>query len=155
MTEISGGKPQDVHLCDACAQEAGYVQQSHVNVNDLLNQFLKSHAQISDTPTVRCTDCGMTWQEFKDTGLLGCPKDYDLFMNQLSGVIERAQSGATHHTGKAVHAATNAAPQKDDAVRLRQAELNRLKKELARAVEDESYERAAKLRDQIRTLENA
>ena len=34
MTEISGGKPHDVHLCDACAQEAGYVQQSHVPNNE-------------------------------------------------------------------------------------------------------------------------
>ena len=74
MTEISGGKPHDVHLCDACAQEAGYVQQSHVPINELLNQFLKAHAQMADTPTVRCPDCGMSWQEFKDTGLLGCPR---------------------------------------------------------------------------------
>lgn len=155
MTEISGGKPQDVHLCDACAQEAGYVQQTHIPINELLNQFLKTQAQVSDTPVTRCPDCGMSWQEFKDTGLLGCPKDYELFLNQLSGVIERAQGGGTHHTGKAVHPATASADPKNDAVRLRLAELNRLKKELARAVEDESYERAAQLRDQIKTLESA
>ena len=93
MTEISGGKPHDVHLCDACAQEAGYVQQSHLPINELLNQFLKAHAQMADAPTARCPDCGMSWQEFKDTGLLGCPKDYELFVNQLGGVIERAQQG--------------------------------------------------------------
>ena len=153
MTEISGGKPHDVHLCDACAQEAGYVQQAHIPINELLNQFLKTHANVSDAPAARCQDCGMTWQEFKDTGLLGCPKDYELFLNQLSGVIERAQNGATHHTGKSCQETVK--PKKDDAVRLRQAELNRLRKELARAVEDESYERAAQLRDQIRTLESA
>jgi len=67
-------------------------------------------------------------------------------------MIERAQNGANHHTGKAL---TPVAPKKVDAVKLRQAELNRLRKELARAVEDESYERAAQLRDQIRSLENA
>jgi protein arginine kinase activator len=154
MTEISGGKPHDVHLCDACAQEAGYVQQAHVPINELLNQFLKAQAQVTDAPVARCPECGLSWQEFKDTGLLGCPKDYDLFVNQLGGVIERAQNGANHHTGKAVEVAT-VRPKKDDAVRLRQAELNKLRKELARAVEDESYERAAQLRDQIKTLENA
>lgn len=154
MTEISGGKPHDVHLCDSCAQEAGYVQQAHVPINELLNQFLKAHAQVSDAPVTRCPDCGMSWQEFKDTGLLGCPKDYDLFLNQLGGVIERAQNGANHHTGKAVEE-PQARPRKEDAVRLRQAELNKLRKELARAIEDESYERAAQLRDQIKTLENA
>jgi protein arginine kinase activator len=154
MTEISGGKPHDVHLCDSCAQEAGYVQQAHVPINELLNQFLKAHAQVTEAPVARCPDCGMSWQEFKDTGLLGCPKDYELFINQLGGVIERAQNGANHHTGKAVET-TVARPRKDDVVRLRQQELSKLRKELARAIEDESYERAAQLRDQIKTLENA
>ena len=97
----------------------------------------------------------MSWQEFKDTGLLGCPKDYELFLNQLGGVIERAQNGATHHTGKAIDAAARAAPKKDDAVQLRLAEVNRLRKELAQAVEAESYERAAELRDRIQALESA
>jgi protein arginine kinase activator len=153
MTEISGGKTQEVHLCDACAAEAGYIQQTHIPINELLSQFLKTHAQVADTPTTRCPDCGMSWQEFKDTGLLGCPKDYELFLNQLSGVIERAQNGGTHHTGKAPHA--RAVSPVDDAVQLRLAELNRLRKELTRAVENESYERAAQLRDQIRALESA
>lgn len=154
MTEISGGKPHDIHLCDACAQQAGYVQQTHIPINELLNQFLKTHAQVSDVSATRCPDCGMSWQEFKDTGLLGCPKDYELFLNQLGGVIERAQNGANHHTGKSP-AQPKPRPQVADAVKLRQAELNRLKKELARAVEDESYERAAQLRDRIRALESA
>jgi protein arginine kinase activator len=155
ITEISGGKPHDVHLCDACAQEAGYVQQTHIPINELLNQFLKTHAQVADTPATRCADCGMSWQEFKDTGLLGCPKDYELFLNQLGGVIERAQNGATQHTGKAIDAAARAAPRKDDAVQLRLAEIHRLRKELAQAVEAESYERAAELRDRIQALESA
>ncbi|MCL2641813.1 MAG: hypothetical protein FWD53_13265, partial [Phycisphaerales bacterium] len=72
LTEISGGKPQERHLCETCAQTAGHVQQTHVPINELLNQFLKAHAQATDVASVRCADCGMSWQEFKDTGLLGC-----------------------------------------------------------------------------------
>ncbi len=154
LTDIVKGKVTEVHLCDACAQQAGYVQQSHVPINELLNQFLKSHTQTRDAETPRCGDCGMTWQEFKDTGLLGCPKDYELFETHLQGVIERAQQGATQHTGKrAAAAAAAAAGKPEDPVKLRQAQLNRLRKDLARAVEDESYEVAAKLRDQIKGLE--
>jgi protein arginine kinase activator len=153
MTEISGGQPHDVHLCDKCAQEAGYVQQQHVPINELLNQFLKAHAQVGDAQTIRCADCGMTWQEFKDTGLLGCPKDYELFVNQLGGVVERAQQGATHHTGKNVTVPSR--EKQEDPVKLRQQELLKLRKELARAVEDESYEKAARIRDKIKTLESA
>ena len=152
QTEIANGKTSEVHLCDACAQEAGLLQATHVPINELLDQFLKAHAQMADTQTVRCPDCGMTWQEFKDTGLLGCSKDYQLFETQLQGVIERAQQGANHHTGK-LPAARLPDMVVEDAVKLRQAELARLRKELARAVEDESYETAARLRDQIKKME--
>lgn len=153
LTEISNGKRTEVHLCDACAQEAGYVQQAHVPINELLNQFLKAHAQMSETQVTRCPECGMTWQEFKDTGLLGCAQDYQLFESQLQGVIERAQQGGNHHTGKEFHKTIQpAAP--PDAVKLRQQELKRLRKELDRAVESEKYETAAKLRDQIKALES-
>ena len=78
-------------------------------------------------------------------------KDYELFESQLSGVIERAQQGGTHHSGKTPRPAV---PVVDSPVKLRQAELRKLKKDLARAIEDESYEVAAKLRDQIKSLEN-
>ncbi len=154
LTEISNGKRTEVHMCDACAQEAGYVQQSHTPINELLNQFLKSHAQTVDTQTARCPECGMTWQEFKDTGLLGCIKDYELFESHLQGIVERAQQGATHHTGKLPHTLDPQGKRKEDPVKLRQAELAKLRKDLARAVEDESYEVAAKIRDQIKTMES-
>ncbi|MEI8197218.1 MAG: hypothetical protein WCI73_15070 [Phycisphaerae bacterium] len=169
LTEISNGKRTEVHLCDSCAQDAGYVQQSHTPINELLNQFLKAHAQVSEPQALRCSDCGMTWQEFKDTSLLGCPKDYEVFETQLKGVIEQAQQGATHHTGKSPKVATAAhqaggsaasaaagdvaAGEPDDPVKLRQAELARLRKELARAVQEGLYEQAAKLRAQIKALE--
>jgi protein arginine kinase activator len=153
LTEISGGKPHEIHLCAACAQEAGHVEQSHVPINKLLDQFLKQHAQVGDAQTTSCPDCGMTWQEFKDTGLLGCAKDYELFVNQLGGVVERAQQGANHHTGK--HLGATTAERKEDPVKLRKAELGKLRKELARAIEDESYERAARLRDEIKKVEGA
>jgi len=154
LTEISGGKRTEIHLCDACAQEAGYVQQAHVPINELLNQFLKAHAQVPDTPVTSCPDCGLTWQEFKDSGLLGCAKDYDLFEAQLKGVVERAQQDATHHTGKVPLRAAGV-KRAEDPVKLRQAELARLRKDLARAVAEESYEKAARLRDQIKTMEGA
>ncbi len=154
LTEISGGNRTEIHLCDACAQEAGYIQQTHVPINELLNQFLKAHAQVADTQVASCPDCGMTWQAFKDSGLLGCPKDYEFFEAQLKGVVERAQQDANHHTGKTPLRVVGAVPQ-EDPVKLRQAELNKLRKELARAVETESYEAAAKLRDQIKTIEGA
>ena len=65
-------------------------------------------------------------------------------------MIQRAHEGATHHIGKV--------PTRKGAVgvpaKRRTVDVERLKKDLARAVEAEDYERAAKLRDQIRAAEN-
>ncbi len=151
MTEISEGKAMELHLCDQCAAAAGYVQQAHIPVNEILNQLLQAKSRSGEAEALRCPECGMSWREFKDTGLLGCAKDYEVFAAQLQGVIESTQQGATHHTGKPKGGRAEAS----SAVALRQTELNRLRKELSRAVQKECYEEAAKLRDQIKAMENA
>ncbi len=155
LTEITQGTRIEVHLCDQCAAESGYIQQAHLPLGEMLNEFLQSAALVSDKTTLRCPDCGMTWQEFKDTGLLGCAKYYDSFANHLSGVIENAQRGATHHTGKAPTLTPETSNDAASAIKLRQAEIKRLRRELAKAVAHESYEDAARLRDQIKGLEAA
>jgi protein arginine kinase activator len=151
IKEISNGQMTEVHLCERCAAEAGFVPQSHLPVSEILSQLIQKQSLLSDKAAARCAECGMTWQEFKDTGLLGCLKDYEIFAPQLEGVIKNAQQGAMHHTGKHPHSSAAGGSQ---AVKLRISEIVRLKKQLAHAVESESYEEAAKLRDQIQTLEH-
>ena len=140
-----------LHLCENCAVEAGYMQKAHISVTDMLTSLIEGQTQSAQTETRSCPDCGMSWKEFKDTGLLGCPKDYDFFSQQLQGVIESAQHGATHHTGKSP-ATANQNP--ESGVKLRETRLRKLRQQLAKAVERESYEEAAKLRDEITSLEN-
>jgi protein arginine kinase activator len=63
--------------------------------------------------------------------------------------LQRAHDNATHHLGKVpARRGNSGVPIK------RQVDLTRLRKDLQRAVEGEEYERAAKLRDQIRQAEN-
>ncbi len=157
IKEISNGSVVALDLCDQCAAAAGYAPQNHLPLNEILNEFVAAHSHLDQASSLHCADCGMTWQEFKDTGLLGCDKDYDIFVRQLGPVIEKAQRGAKHHTGKLCrcHTGQPGSEPAQDAVQLRRTEIKRLQKKLARAVEAESYEQAAKLRDQIKTLENS
>src|SRR5918997_73979 len=95
-----------------------------------------------------CDACGVTWTEFRQGGLFGCPNDYTLFEKDLTPLLQRAHEGATHHVGKVpTRRGGTGVPMK------RQVDLTKLRKELAKAVEAEDYERAAKLRDQIRQAE--
>ena len=63
----------------------------------------------------------------------------------LHSLIERAHEGATHHVGKV--------PATADANIRRHTGLLKLRRELQDALEKENYEEAAKVRDQISTLE--
>jgi protein-arginine kinase activator protein McsA len=98
-------------------------------------------------PVEKCPHCGMTWQQFKQHGVMGCPKDYELFGGRLTALIRRAQENAVEHTGK-VPLKVQATPPG------RAVTAARLRRELERALDCEKYEEAARLRDQIREFEN-
>ncbi len=158
IKEISNGSVVALDLCEQCAIAAGYSPQEHLPLNEILNEFVAASSQLVLGSSPHCADCGMSWQEFKDTGLLGCEKDYDIFVKLLSAVIEKAQQGSKHHTGKTPPRRSRRPieqPVEPDAVQLRRTELKRLQSELAKALKMESYEKAAKLRDQIKSLENS
>ena len=90
----------------------------------------------------------MTWAEFRQSGLLGCEQDYTQYEKDLAPLLLRAHEGATHHVGKVpTRRGASGVPMK------RQIDVSKLRKDLSRAVEAEDYERAAKLRDQIRVAE--
>jgi len=149
LTEIKNGKKIEKHLCEQCAaQNEGLPVKSHTPINELLTNFVMAHSGIAKEAGSACENCGMAWAEFRQTGLLGCEHDYGLFEKDLTPLIQRAHEGATHHLGKVpVRRGGSGVPAK------RALDVAKLRKELARAVEAEDYERAAKLRDQIKQAE--
>ena len=151
LTEIKGGKKIEKHLCEQCAaQNEGLAVKSHTPINELLTNFVLAHSGLTKEAGTACEACGISWSEFRQSGLLGCEHDYALFEKDLTPLLQRAHEGATHHVGKVpARGGGTGVPAK------RSVDLTRLQKELKRAVESEDYERAAKLRDQIKTAENA
>ncbi|MCL6593664.1 MAG: UvrB/UvrC motif-containing protein, partial [Alicyclobacillus sp.] len=94
--------------------------------------------------TQRCDHCGMTYEQFAKLGRFGCPHCYDSFQGRLEPLLRRIQS-STNHTGKVPLRAGKH-------VQLKK-QLQRLRHELQQAVHLEQFEQAAKLRDEIRRLE--
>lgn len=93
---------------------------------------------------VACPNCGITFKEFREAGRFGCPLDYDVFREQLLPLLENIH-GETEHSGKV--------PKHAPAGSRRHYELIRLRRELADAIEQEHYESAARLRDEIAAFE--
>lgn len=151
LTEIKAGKKLEKHLCENCAAQLEGIgtAKGHQPINELLTNFVMAHSGIAKEQGLQCEGCGMTWAEFRQGGLLGCANDYKVFERELAPLIQRAHEGATHHIGKV--------PTRRGAVgvpaKRRGTDVERLRRDLARAVEAEDYERAAKLRDQIRQAE--
>ncbi|NLP45984.1 MAG: hypothetical protein GX347_02930 [Epulopiscium sp.] len=94
--------------------------------------------------SLQCPSCKMTYDEFKKTGKLGCENCYQVFEHYLYSLIKRMH-GNTNHTGKL--------PQRAATDLKLERKIRELKKELKTAIEEEAYEKAAQLRDQIRALE--
>ncbi len=144
MTDIPEKREQ--HLCDECAVKAGVIiKQSHHSANEILQQFIKQKTGLGAADDLTCPKCGITFKEFQLKGQLGCPNDYVVFQAVLAPLIQRAHDGATHHVGK-VPASS------DDTVK-RQTGLLRLRRELQEAIQEENYERAARVRDQLRAFD--
>lgn len=149
VTEIKNGKKVEKHLCKDCPMvNDGLAGKVHQPINELLSNFVMAHSGLAKQQNKVCPTCAMSWAKFKQSGLFGCETDYALFEEELTPLLKRAHEGATHHIGK-VPARRGA----EGAVRKKRVSANRLRKELARAVEAEDYEAAARLRDQIKTAE--
>ena len=142
LTDLVNGDKRERHLCEECASSEGITIKQHVSINDVLNTFLSSQSNIQNLANIKCPDCGMTFMEFRSKGLLGCPNDYDVFGQALESLIERAQGGSTHHTGKV--------PGEGGRMDSRQQNRLDMQRALRNAVEREDYEQAAQLRDQLK-----
>ncbi|MEW6249465.1 MAG: UvrB/UvrC motif-containing protein [Planctomycetota bacterium] len=152
LTDIErSGEKIERHLCDRCAAEEGLlptVKAATVDLNELLESFINSSkAGAGSLTDVVCEECGISYVEFRNQGLLGCAHDYEVFKEQLERLLERTHDNATHHTGKS--------PKSLGAERPARHDLRRLRRQLDEAVAAEDYERAARLRDRIRELEGA
>ncbi len=141
--EISpDGEKVEKHLCNDCAAGAGLM--ADVPISKILEEFVLQNTGGSDAPDLTCEVCGMSFSEFREHGLLGCPHDYDAFAPALVPLIEGTQEGTAQHVGKVPHRAGS--DQK------KQTALLRLRGQLKDAIAKEDYERAAALRDEIKDM---
>ncbi|MCU0705444.1 MAG: UvrB/UvrC motif-containing protein [Fimbriiglobus sp.] len=128
-------KFEEYHLCEECAKKYLYP----------MTAAKKSSGVHADDPGGKvCEVCGLKFVEFRNTGRLGCPHDYDSFRAELVPLLESIH-GEPKHQGKT--------PRRLPRAKAGQRELAQLRRSLQEAISDEKYEEAARLRDRIRQLE--
>lgn len=147
-TEIVNNNMVVMNLCLECAQEKGIDVQKGTNygLGDLVAGLIDTtvDSESERISKVRCPTCGYEYSDFKKIGRLGCPDCYTAFEAQLIAVLRNVH-GSTQHAGKKpVHVSERAV------LRERVAAL---REDLSLAIQNEEYERAASIRDEIRALE--
>jgi protein arginine kinase activator len=148
ITEVvSEDQFEELHLCEECAHKYLYEpQQKGTGAKEEIGQGEESE-EASSINQHECPVCGIRFVEFRNSGRLGCPHDYQEFREQLVPLLENIHGDPPKHCGKT--------PRRLPQNRQIQAELTQLRKQLNQAVTREAYEEAARLRDRIRTLEES
>jgi protein arginine kinase activator len=145
ITEVIKGAATEHHFCEECAQV--YLNQVESKGGEMAAgepADADSESGLEELNQLTCPNCGITFKEFRKQGRLGCPHDYVAFQDELLPLLESIH-GSTEHKGKV--------PRHTPEDSRKQYRLIKLRGELKSAVAEESYERAAKIRDEIHSLE--
>ena len=149
LTMVMDGKVQEKNLCHSCLGQVQH-SESEFDLNGLvgfLSNFLgESHAPKQEhdpNDALKCSECGSTYKEFRENGLLGCAHCYAAFAKPLEQVLKGVH-GNTKHVG---FTPDHLEESVSDILK-----IDRLKQELQQAISAEEFERAAELRDYIRLL---
>lgn len=145
------------NLCEKCAAGYGDLMpesqpRKNMSVDDFLRGMFRQPAEQGEKPKERegeplvltCPNCGMSYEDFQQTGKIGCSVCYGTFRRQLEPLLRRIH-GTSTHSGKI--------PRRSGGTLELKQEIKRLRAELQEKVAQEEYEEAAKLRDKVRAME--
>jgi protein arginine kinase activator len=161
FTEVVDGVRSEHNLCSSCAAEfnVGLGGNGFSFARLLTGLFASGRPDdedVSDPMThVVCPRCGMNFQEFTRIGKFGCGECYGVFGPLIDDNMKKIHGDSQHKgkTYKGVDDAQGAAAESDVVPALPSHEII-LKAKLKEAIEQEEYEEAARLRDEIRALKN-
>lgn len=163
LTEIVNDNITKLHLCEEHAKQKGVEMEQHFGIADLLQGLAEygSPPVASQTKKIKCPNCGMGYDDFKKVGRLGCGQCYNTFRESIVALLKRIH-GSTQHMGKTTApsqeapkeaVSTKSAARTRQSVKSQTGSVAHLKERLRKAIDEERYEEAAKLRDEIRVLE--
>lgn len=147
ITELRDGEAQALHFCEQCAKQ----HLSHPEAAEgpegggLEGLSGEEQEKFEEVDQQVCPNCGISFKEFRSQGRLGCPHDYIAFQDELLPLLENIH-GETQHIGKTPKRAPHASQ--------KQYRLIKLRNRLRSAIDEEMYEEAARLRDEIQTAES-
>lgn len=154
ITKIINGVKTEMHLCEDCARQKQDLNISSsfnlgfpLSFNNLLDGFVEALGGTNKyyPEEKTCPVCGLKFEDFKRGGRLGCGSCYKAFNENMIPLI-RGIHGNLQHIGKV--------PKRAGGLLKVRRDLDMLKEELKNLVKNEEYEKAAKIRDEIKEIES-
>jgi protein arginine kinase activator len=143
LTQIVNGKIHKIDLCETCAKEKGVTDPNGFSLADLLARGVEGDELDSLPGDLICSVCGFTPEDYKKLGRLGCPNCYEDLAPMIAPMLAHMHKGV-EHIGKE---AENTLARVES-----QSKVTKVKDQLKLAIEEERYEDAAKLRDELLQL---
>jgi len=143
FTQIINGQVQKVNLCEECSKQKGVTDPTGYALAELLLGMGTESATAEEEKTeVTCARCGFSQADFKRVGRLGCAECYTIFREEVTALLKNIHKDV-RHVGKM--------PPKV-AASVAGSRLETLKRDLSKAITEEDFENAARLRDEINHL---
>lgn len=162
-SENINGRKKELNLCEECSKKIGITNVDFnmpIDFTSFFGEFMEDFAtpefmpMFNEIKSLKCNNCGFTFDDIVNTGKLGCGNCYNTFEERLNPIIRKIQ-GANQHVGRIGKVIDNKIEQKLDN-KLEQKnqnnQLEKLNEELKQAIKEERYEDAAKIRDEIKKL---
>ncbi len=152
---VRNGIVRDMYLCDSCAVEYKKSISYDGDIFKMLSSILNDNS-IQFKEKTKCECCGTDFDTVRRTGKVGCANCYVIFETELSPLISRIHSKTTHVGKKpcTIEAVVeDNSKQEESKVNEKVQQIAELKAKMAEAVVKEDFESAARIRDEIKALE--
>lgn len=149
LTKLVKGAVEELWLCHECAARHSPYQKKMAGLSldallaGILNQTKDEVAARPVDVDLACPTCGMPYETYRTSLLLGCSDCYEAFEKYLGNDLRKFHGNAAHRGRVPEEPA--------EVIELRRNPAD-LRRRLAEAVAAEDFEVAARLRDEIRRL---
>ena len=178
-TQIINGVKKEMALCKKCSKELDIGNMDFsmpISFSSFLTDFFEEEKEFLpsfiEQEKLMCNKCSMTYEDFIDTGKFGCENCYEIFSNKIDPILKNIHKG-NRHIGRGIpfnknekvkdnskellcnsnHCSSGKEKNIEEHINTKDKQLEKLKKDLKQAIQEERYEDAAKLRDKVREME--
>ena len=168
-TQIINGIKKEIALCTECASKLGLERVDFpLDFNNFLGDLFSDLASSPEEGLLsgvskadyKCKKCGMTFNEFINTGRFGCEECYETFKAPLDSFLKNIH-GTSRHIGRGPNGIApklevsnlTKTKEKEELKEVKPVDKKaKLEQDLQKAIADERYEDAAKIRDELKEM---